>query len=196
MTLVRPILQFVPAFGNAATCWAFKKRYEFSGGLTLFCLTFSLSLSPSLPLGLFHCLFFIALSLFLILLFYFSCWFSLFFFAVEAKVLDNNLVLVPGHGLQGKVWFKGCLDSLCMTYPVWLEVSVWKKDQTVKIIKTGSIRPGLAPFPVNGLLLLSDHAVNDMVTVRVQYGFGILGSTYPHGEDLESKSSSVACKWS
>ena len=111
------------------------------------------------------------------------------FFAVQVKVLDHNLALVPGRGIEGKVWFKGCLERRCLTYPVWLDLSVLSENGA-KTVKTGSIRPGLEPFPVNGLLERTcANSVNDLVTVHVKYG---PGSSYPYGEDLKSKFTSVS----
>ena len=57
-------------------------------------------------------------------------------------------------------------------------------------VKTGSIRPALEPFPVNGLLEKTcANSVNDLVTVHVKYG---PGSSYPYGEDLKGKFTSVS----
>ena len=165
---------------------------SFSFSLSLF--SFSSSFSLSLPLSVSFSLFCLLSPLLVIFSFYpkednfcsihFN-FFSFFFFAVEAKVLDHNLVLVPGEGIEGKVWFNGCLDTHCLPYVVWLEMSVWKGDKKIKTVKTGSIRPGLEPFPVNGLLSAHADDMDGSVTVQVNYW---PASSYPYSEDfLKSK---------
>ena len=61
---------------------------------------------------------------------------------------------------------------------------MWKADKRIKTVKTGSIRPGLEPFPVNGLLSAHADEMEGLVTVQVIYG---PGSSYPYSEDIKSK---------
>ena len=75
-----------------------------------------------------------------------------FFFSGTVSVLSEDLYYAPGIGVQGSIWFEGCIAQNCMNELVTIEFVVWYPDQYPEPVASTKVIPGLLPFPVTGLL--------------------------------------------
>ena len=64
-------------------------------------------------------------------------------------MLDESLRYVPEQGVQGKIWFGGCLMDDCMLKTVEIHFNIGEGYSLHTKRKT-TVVPGLEPFPVDG----------------------------------------------
>ena len=74
--------------------------------------------------------------------------------------MQHNLRYIPGKGVKGKIWFKGCLFEGCKTRKVHLDlVKADRYGRTRERLVSLAVKPGLEPYQVNGLFQVPDTSV-------------------------------------
>ena len=103
--------------------------------------------------------------------------------------MDDTLRLVPRKGVQGKIWFSGCLMEDCMLKTVQILLTTGEGNSLFTMRRT-TVLPGLEPFPVDGLLM--SKALIDLgakPAVQVLYGRRLI-----YRKEFEAYGECVSCE--
>ena len=99
--------------------------------------------------------------------------------SAEARVSRVDLRWVDiDRGVQGTIWFTGCLSDGCMIYPVTIHLVARKGKERI-VLASVTIMPGLEGFPVDGLLTPNGDRCPRLN--RYELGINVVSSKYPTG---------------
>ena len=101
--------------------------------------------------------------------------------SAEARVANTDLQWVDMRsGVQGTIWFNGCLSPGCMIYPVTIKLVAKKPSIDDQRVLAGvNIMPGTDAFPVDGLLIPNGRCCSPEDGYEIGIIVNYKGDKYP-----------------